>query len=609
MFVRQCASLLVSAAALAQAPKAPKAADALGPWIHERVVSALKSLDDGGDLKKAQAEFAGLFALAAAYEPASDGSALAEPDSWMRLTGQLAAATKESQRPLLTFLLAHESLAREVAMTVSPLDSAARVYEVLSALITKDGPHVADHPALAAAVCVVFDVPHYSAASRRLEKREQIDPVDVFEYFIANEGRMLLGLKDLPPQVLIYLVDTEATVPELQWALKDHAGDRNVGKRYGDLTYDTASFKFDQPKKISALPYTLQNLRQVGGVCEEQAYYAAHVAKAIGVPATMIEGRSSTDGHAWVGFLQLRGGGLAWNMNEGHYNEYEKLRGTLRDPQTGLGISDDELALTADLCSVTSAKRHQAIALADAASLLLADRKNPWRPAAPTGVSVGKPRAADSSGALELLSAAHALAPSFPAVWTAVQAAAPRMDTKARAAWFDTLATTCGRKYPTFAYGVLAAMIRGISDPQEQSRMWDWAFKEYRTRADLAEDARLHQGRLWESAGDKARAYEAYLDVSRNFSNDGTAVVQALAAAERLLQKSGKDAAIADMYADAFRRIARPSNMSPAFFASSNYYQVGERYARALDRLHRENDAANVRRLIERGVAKPKSGG
>lgn len=99
------------------------------------------------------------------------------------------------------------------------------------------------------------------------------------------------------------------------------------------------------------------------------------------------------------------------------------------------------------------------------------------------------------------------------------------------------------------------------------------------------------------------------MDVSRSFSNDGTLVVDALGAAQRSLEKAGKDQAVIDLYADAFRRVARPSNMSPAFFAGSNYYRVGDRYAQALERAGRDNDAANVRRLIERSVEKKKDGG
>ncbi len=604
------ALVLVMGAGIAtgQPPSPGKPHDSQGAWTHEHVNSVLKVLDDDGDTIKAVESLRSIFAQVVAYAPATDSAAFAEADGARRMV-ELVGAGKSTSRSVLTYLRKHPALAQELAMTVGPGDNAECICQVLGRLIEKFGETPGDLPAFTAAICVVYDNPHTAAATRPKETPKTIDPVDVFGYFVANSGRMLFGLNDLPPQLMVYMVDTRATVEELEWALNAHAGDHAVGGRYKDITYDSAAEKFDKPKKIADLPYTLENIRKVGGVCEEQAYFAAGVGKAIGDPATMVTGRSATMGHAWVGFLQQRGAGVGWNMKEGHYNEYEKLQGFVDDPQTGRSISDDELALTADLYGVPVAQRHAAIALCDAAALLLADSSDAWPPALADGVSANTPRARGIAGATDLLLHAQQILPCSSEVWNGVRAASPKMDDKTRQAWFGRLANTCGHKYPTFAYDILRAMIGAIPDPHTQSEAWDWAFKEYRTRADLASDARIRQGKLWETAGEFGRAYEAYVDVSRNFSNDGALVVDALASAERMLQKTHKDQAVIDMYADAFRRITRPSNTSPAFFASSNYYRVGERYARALDRAHRATDAANVRRLIERGVEKKKEGG
>jgi hypothetical protein len=342
-----------------------------------------------------------------------------------------------------------DRLAMELGTSLDRDDDADKAFGVLLRLAGKHAGDTAGHPALTTAMCLVYDEPHTAAATRGKNKKpDAIDPVAVFDYFLANESRLEFQPESLPPQVLIYLVDTEATPAELAWAMKDHAGDRNVGKRYFDLVYDTASFKFNAPKKIASMPYTLENIRKVGGVCEEQAYYAAHVGKAIGVPATIITGRSSTVSHAWVGFLQQRGGMMVWNVNEGHYDEYEKLRGNVRDPQTGRTISDDELALTADLCSLAVGKRQEAVALAEAARSVL--NGSDWPPQKPDGMTGGldTARAAGAPGALDLLAQAQALAPCFPRVWWGVKEAAPKMDAKARQWWLDRLNATCGRKYP-----------------------------------------------------------------------------------------------------------------------------------------------------------------
>jgi Transglutaminase-like superfamily len=575
--------------------------------VHGQVESVLKVLGDGGDFGKASGQLRVLFQGLAAYAPAPDGAAFADADSALRMVEQLATAEDGTRKTLLAFLRAHPSVAGELAMSATAEDDIHAAYAVLERLIEKDPQHAAAFPALTAALCLVYDQPHTAMASRRPgQKPEAIDPVEVFGYFVSNMSRMEFDTGSLPPQVVVYLVETEAVVPELAWALKDHAGERNVGKRYFDLTYDTPAFKYNQPKRIAGLPYTLENLRRVGGVCEEQAYYAAHVARAIGVPATMISGRSADVAHVWVGFLQDRGGAPAWNMNEGHYDEYEKLRGTVIDPQTGRAISDDALALTADLCGVPAARRHAALALAHAGALLLRNPGKDWPPPPETWAHGRAARKAGSPGAMELFQASQDLIPCLPEAWAGVRAGAAGLDTKSRQAWFERLGTTCGRKYPSFAYGVLASIIGGIADPRAQSDAWDWAFNQYRQRADLAGDARLRQARMWDKAADKARAYEAYVDVARTFPNDGTAAVEALADAEKMLRAAGKDTAVIDMYADAWRRIARPSNTSAGAFAGSNYFRVGERYAAALERAGRAGEAGNVRRMIERGIEKEK---
>jgi hypothetical protein len=74
--------------------------------------------------------------------------------------------------------------------------------------------------------------------------------------------------------------------------------------------------------------------------------------------------------------------------------------------------------------------------------------------------------------------------------------------------------------------------------------------------------------------------------------------------AEAMLRKAGRESAAIEMYADAFRRIGRPSNASAGFFAASNYYRVGARYATLLEKSGRKAEGETVRRMIERGVEK-----
>jgi hypothetical protein len=376
--------------------------------------------------------------------------------------------------------------------------------------------------------------------------------------------------------------------------------------------YDTAFLKYNKPKKIEAFPYSLQNIFKQGGVCAEQAYYSAHAGKAIGVPATVIGGRSGDMAHAWVGFLQLRGGGPAWNMDEGHFGDYENLEGTVADPLTGGTISDTRLAMTAESVRLPLGSRLGAIALTDAACRLahlhqFGEKAKAVYPPHPILDIPGlreQPRPVTGPTRMEILQAAVALAPRSPDVWTAVAEAAPDMEGADRRAWFELLMNSCGQPYRRFAYHITAAMIEGIDDAQEQSEGWDWAVKTYRLVPDLAADARMRQGKKWEASGNLDRAFAAYTDVVKQFPNDGPFVVDALRRAEGMLMRAKNHGAIVDLYRDAFRRISRPDTNSASFFRQSNFFRVGTLYVAALERVGRTSDAKAVMSQLSAGMDK-----
>jgi protein-S-isoprenylcysteine O-methyltransferase Ste14 len=53
--------------------------------------------------------------------------------------------------------------------------------------------------------------------------------------------------------------------------------------------------------RLNGKPYTLQSIKDYGGVCAMQADFAARVAKSLGVPAEYVGGEANFGGlHAWV---------------------------------------------------------------------------------------------------------------------------------------------------------------------------------------------------------------------------------------------------------------------------------------------------------------------
>jgi hypothetical protein len=93
-----------------------------------------------------------------------------------------------------------------------------------------------------------------------------------------------------------------------------------------------------------ASPYTLENIRRMGGICVDQAYYAMIAGKAHGLPTLFFTGQGKDGGHAWFGYLRRDD---KWELDIGRYSQQNYAVGQALDPQTWLPISDHQLQLLA----------------------------------------------------------------------------------------------------------------------------------------------------------------------------------------------------------------------------------------------------------------------
>jgi hypothetical protein len=86
-------------------------------------------------------------------------------------------------------------------------------------------------------------------------------------------------------------------------------------------------------------------IKERGGICTDQAYYATLCARAYGVPALLFVGEGRRGGHAWYGYMK---GTEKWEMDIGRY-VYDKLAtGYALNAQTNQFMSDHELSFLCD---------------------------------------------------------------------------------------------------------------------------------------------------------------------------------------------------------------------------------------------------------------------
>jgi hypothetical protein len=480
-----------------------------------------------------------------------------------------------------------------------PIDA---TYALADRLRRERGARLNDFGNLAAAVCVVHDRP----LTRKINENTAAapDPVIIFDYYSTYEKRMYFGVRDVPAELLVHVVDIAASVDEMMWALNRYAGDPLVGARFFDVPYDFEHFEKGAPKRVTLAGWTLPNILQHGGVCADQAHFASTVGKAIGVPAVYVVGQSGDLAHAWVGFLQSGGKNVWWNFDAGRYEAYQGVKGIILDPDRRAFVPDSRIGLLAEFSLRTPAERRAAAAFTDAVRRVQRSAESGAAFPPPRfdveGIGLREPRPPGASTALALLEQGLRQCPGYADAWLALEgfAKADDLSYEDKERWAGVLDRLCGKRYPDFSLSILIPMIESVDDIAGQNDLWNAAFDAYRGRHDLAAEVRMHQGRMWEKAGDLQKAGQCFEDVIQRYANAGPFVLEAVARAEALLRAAGRERMIPALYAQTWSRIRRPEQMAGQFAVQSNWYRLGLKYAEVLDAVGQPQEASQVRAAI-----------
>ena len=253
---------------------------------------------------------------------------------------------------LQTYALGSPEFSDQLFTLISPLDQPSMVLSILAGLWLRNPSDFKDYANLAIAVAVVYDVPpppgwpHRQVSPQALP-RQLLPPVEAFAFFIRADqsGATLQHLRQLPASELKFVVDTGATFDEMVWAQKViRAPLAQLAKVYDLVRYRRdrvtgGAMMWPQPT------YRLADILQAGGICVDQAYFAAMVGKAKGVPTLLFRGEGLDGRHAWFGFLDGSG---HWQLDCGRYAEQKLVSGVAFDPQTWTDISDHELAFLSE---------------------------------------------------------------------------------------------------------------------------------------------------------------------------------------------------------------------------------------------------------------------
>jgi len=255
-------------------------------------------------------------------------------------------------RELQLFALESVAFSEEFFATLQPLDNPAEVLAILRRLYAANPAVFSDYQNLAIAIAVVYDVPPppgwpHGQVSPTALPRSLPAPEVAFAYWsgLDHGNQTLQHLRRLPAAELKFIVDEVAPFSDLDWARKTvPLGLPDLAKAYDMIRYrkdrlESKAAQWDQTD------YRLTTILGQGGICVDQAYFAAVTGKAKGIPTIIFLGQGLDGRHAWFGYLD---GQQKWQLDCGRYAEQQLDVGIAYDPQTWGSITDFELRFMSD---------------------------------------------------------------------------------------------------------------------------------------------------------------------------------------------------------------------------------------------------------------------
>jgi len=549
---------------------------------------SMASLLKGEDAKEIETNLdAELVRLAEEADPVADVEAFYAISNASR-SAALLSRTKDAtvRENLIAAFKKSPRFMNELAMALDSKDDVEKVAAIASKLWKAESARLNEYSTLGAAICVVHDREVFEQANEN--KVTSDDPLKLFAYFAGNESRLPLGLKNVPVQLLVLVVDATAKVSELQWALDRYRGDRAIGARFFEIQYDVAHFQSGAKKKVTTEGFTLQNIAKYGGVCIDQAYFAANVGKACGIPTAIMRGRSAEVGHAWVAYLVWNGQTALFDSRQGRYPDYRSVVGFITDPQTGERVMESELSLRAWLALTPSDKRQRATALEDAGSALgdkLLPRDEAQGMDASGHVIHEKLTPEMASKVLAISEAAANLSPGSARAWRlGVRIGVTGIWTvEQRNRWGQAIFKTLGNGYAPFATDCLIDVINSVDNIEEQNKLWNWLFEGTSHSGDLASIVRFNQASMFERDHSPEKAWECYEWILALYADTSPMAVSAAKRVLALLKDNGKTIGDgATVLGKAWARTTPPSSMNPEFASQSNWFRLGALYRAAL---------------------------
>jgi len=609
---RLIAAVLTAATVIGAAGAArPAPGPSNDAWLGEL---ALKRLDDAvktGKYATLAADVEKLIQARATCVEINDLATINDLVYVHRAAKVLPEAAKVGKAEFAAYLASHREVLRLLLRAMGDTPSPAKAVTQLHDLYTLDAKRVSNYPDLAVAFATSGDrYARYTPAGARMSLRQS------FAYY-TSKRRFVYNMQRLPYELSRYLADTRLSLNERLWAWDQYGSSDSPVRCYFHVKYDTDYSQKGKAKKISGHPYTLWNLRQYGGVCVDQAYFAAHVCKSLGIPATVVAGRSSGGvGHAWVARLVLTNSGRSaeWDSTTARYRSHLYYTGKTTSPATGADLSDAELVLAGYAAMQPLQDREYADAALYVARHIHDNRKADWGDA----VALVKSAAADFTkraykGAKPPnLSWARLTIKSKAQLAEEFLAAALKRNLALNDGWkflvelrkadaielghldsfLDILIERTAKAFPEYSCRIVLDVATTVPAGAARLKTYQNCLRCFGKRPDLAGEILIAMGNEYAALRHGDLAVKTYMQAADKAIKVPEVVLAATDQACKVLLAMGKAPQAESMYKGLISRV-KPDG-DPMFFTQTVYYQLNVRLAELYRKMGKHSNAARI---------------
>jgi hypothetical protein len=465
------------------------------------------------------------------------------------LAALAATAVKTERSALLLFLLDHPLYLSRFEHALSGTGKFEGGLAVLQTLRDYDPAKFEDYREFCIAFAAVWaDFHGYWWADKTCGPVKPEAMLDLYKYFVTHPDQMFIRPWELPFELSEYVVHSRVTPEERLWVLQNYPKNQDAYAIYKGVPW---TFVLSPAHgKGLGIDYTLMNMKKMGGVCMEQAYFTEQVFRLHGVPAVFMDGQGRRPGgHAWIGVFLLSPK-PHWDFSAGRYEGDHYYSGGAPDPTNCHGINqltEAQIQLTAAVFSQGNAslanieKCYCYCAAADWVRRILPEKSD-------DAAAPGRDRLV-----LDLANEALKANPYNERVWslTLAQAKDGKMTSEQAMEWAKKLSDATLDAFPDYTVAGIGAFLDCADKPDLKLELYEKLYTILsQKRPDLACNVKVAEGDIWLAKDNVKKALQCYVYPMVNFSKDG----QILGLAAKKLQDVGAKGQ-ADKAAQACREI------------------------------------------------------